>query len=247
MELVFTKPALHSFVDFLRGCRINLSNFVPLGSSVHANMAYIVRGLQPALALCPISGIPRTMSEISLGAASPLSPGLILHNQREAAALALAQEEEAARLASERLADEAATRKKESDAAAAAARIARLKPPKAETTAVAAANSRRPRNQLADEEPQGRRPSKLAAAPPTERFSRLTNTVRGLADWVSDRFSSNPANPPRDPDNPAGGTVKRRFRVQKRQKQTMRPCNIRRQRRTHAVCRRRRRNKNKTH
>ena len=44
-----------------------------------------------------------------------------------------------------------------------------------------------------------------------------------------------------------GGTVKRRFRVQKRQKQTMRPCNIRRrQRRTHAICRRRR-NKNKTH
>lgn len=185
MELVFTEPALRSFEDFLHKCRINLSTFVALGTSgnTEGNMAYIVQGLQPALVLCPISGPARTADEIALSA--PLSPGLILHNQREADALALAHEEEAARLASERKAHEAELKTKQSERIL--SRLLRQKTP----------NSR--------------------ASPYGDPLSKNTH----------------------------GGTVKRRFRLQKRQKQTMRPCNIRRQRRTHAI--RRRRNKNKTH
>jgi hypothetical protein len=85
---------------------------------------------------------------------------------------------------------------------------------------------------IKDTRPRSRskEPPPHAEAAPTGRKSRRTGRPNPSHNLNSD-----------------GGTVKRRFRAQKRQKQTMRPCNIRRrQRRTHAICRRRR-NKNKTH
>jgi hypothetical protein len=198
-------------------------------------MAYIVRGLQTALAICPLSGIPRTKDELLLSSALPTSPLQVTHVKDIAdKALALARAQEEARIASERIADEEAERKKDSDAAAAR---------KKESDAAAAAKAKPLRGRSMTppkKDAEAAVEASAAAAPPTGRLWRLKR-------WVSDRFNSNPANPPHDPNSDGldGGTVKRRFRVQKRQKQTMRPCNIRRQRRTHAI--RRRRNKNKTH
>ena len=178
MEVVFDSvPALNSFEDFLSLGSISLSVFAPDPTSiVRQNMAHIVQGLQPALAICPSQGRARDPSTVRYAAQSlgpfSTSPGQILHDQRiaDAQAFELAEQQAAAaRLASER-------------------------------------------------KKSARTMSRL-----------LRQTSRRAAPY----------------SNANGGTVKRRFRVQKRQKQTMRPCNIRRQRRTHAI--RRRRNKNKTH
>ncbi len=281
MEFVFDSvPALYGFEEFLKLGSINLSVFGgPPGSAsiVRQNMAYIVRGLQPALAICPISGPPRTVDEILLSAAFPGSPGQVRHVALEAArqaaidqaAIEQARAEAEARRLSELEAERKAAEEKERKAAEEKERkAAEEKERKADATrkkdsaaAAAAAHhdghgartmSRSSRPPIQPEAKakslRGRSmtPPKKdaeaaveAAAPPTGRLWRFTR-------WVSDRFNSNPANPPHAPNSDGldGGTVKRRFRVQKRQNQTMRPCNIRRQRRTHAI--RRRRNKNKT-
>ena len=69
-----------------------------------------------------------------------------------------------------------------------------------------------------------------AAATPAAEPNKISKFLSGFTRlWPSGNTKS------------SGGTVKRRFRVQKRQKQTMRPCNIRRrrrQRKTHAIRRR---------
>jgi hypothetical protein len=267
MERVFTRPVIHSFEAFLQGCRINLSTAFVAGSTahqnVHQNMAYIVRGLQQALAICPISGPARTADEILLSAAFPGSPGQVEYVARQAAiqaaidqaALEQAEAEKVARQLSEDAAE--AERKKESAAAEAAAAEAERKKERAAAAEAHHVHGRRdPSPQKQDGSrrrsrsgPKERPPHAAAAAAPETavapeaaaaavqppgRISRIANAVKSRVNSVTNWFAG----------RGDGGTVKRRFRVQKRQNQTMRPCNIRRQRRTHAI--RRRRNKNKT-
>ena len=195
MQHVFNS-SVRSFENFLKGCSFrfsNLSRFGPHAAQVRTNMMFIVKGLQPALALCPLGGQARDPLTVRYAAQSlgpfSISPGQILYDKRiaDAQAFELAEQQAAARLASEQKAhaDELETKQN-------ARTLSRL----------------------------------------------LRQTISRRAVPYGDLPLSK---------NTHGGTVKRRFRVQKRQKQTMRPCNIRRQRRTHAVCRRRRRNKNKTH
>jgi hypothetical protein len=155
MEVVFDSP-LRSFGEFLKLCSINLSTFGPPGSTVRANMAYIVEQLQPALAQC--SDTPRAIGEVRFRA------GIRYQKKKEV---------------------------------------------------------------------RQNGPANAESRPPSDNPIVL---------------SADDSSPIATPPNRRGGTVKRRVRAQKRQKQTMRrPCNIRRrQRRSHSVCRRYR-NKNKTH
>jgi hypothetical protein len=71
--------------------------------------------------------------------------------------------------------------------------------------------------------------SVAAASAVPGRLSRFTGAVRGAVNAGIDRVTKWWWPGP-DP-NRGGGTVKRRVRAQKRQKQTMRPCNIRRRQR----------------
>ena len=253
MERVFdSRPALSGvgFEGFLHHCSINLSGFggVPgSGPTVRQNMAYIVQGLQPALALCPISGPPRTMNEIPLSAAFPGSPGQVSHDAAiEAARRQAAIEEEAARRQAaieEEAARQAAIEEEAARQAAIEAEARRLLELKAERNAAAVARKNvsgaKQSHYAKSPRSRSRSPKATAAAAPSGippgRVARLIALFSGRGDTTKQP----------NPDDLDGGTVKRRFRVQKRQKQTMRPCNIRRrQRRTHAI--RRRRNKNKT-
>jgi hypothetical protein len=276
MERVFTRPVLLSFHDFLQGCRINLSAVFAVGSSVHQNMAYIVRELQPALAICPISGPARIVDEIPLNAAFPGSPGEVAHVAIQAARQAAIQaaidqaalkqaeaEEEARRLseleAERKAAAEAAAeavRKKESAAAVAAAEATMKKKNRSAAAAHYDDHGRRdlsPTRGRSRSNSNGRPPlpphaaAAAAAAPPPAVAPEAAAAVQPPGTLSMFKTAVTKWWWPETDPNRGGGTVKRRFRVQKRQKQTMRrPCNIRRQRRTHAVCRRRR-NKNKTH
>ena len=174
MEVVFDSvSALNSFEDFLNRGSINLSVFGgPPGSAsiVRANMAHIVQGLQPALAICPSQGPARIRSTLRLSSQSSSSPGELAYN----AAIQQARSDEVAR------------RRSEAAASAVPGRLSRLK-------------------------------------------SAVTGAVTGAANAGIARFTKWwwP-----NLDDLDGGTVKRRVRAQKRQKQTMRrSCNIRRQRR----------------
>ena len=120
MEHVFTQPALHSFEDFLQECRITLSAAFAGNASVQQNMAYIVQGLQPALALCQGQGPPRDSRLVRLAAESlgpfSTSPGQIDHDAK----IQRLAEEEARTRQEARLLSEAA-------AAAAAVEAIRMK------------------------------------------------------------------------------------------------------------------------
>jgi hypothetical protein len=252
MEIVFDSvPALYGFEEFLKLGSINLSVFGgPPGSIVHQNMAYIVQGLQSALAICQGQGPPRTEDQILFNQFST-SPGQIRHDAAKAArqAAAARQAEEEARQAAARQAEEearqaaarqaAAVRRSELERKAAEERAAEESdamdhharsskpplPPKATINSRRRSRSPPPKADAAE----------AAAVAPLVNAQRDPGRLSGLTSRLTKWFSGRGDHPklpnPPDDDLLDGGTVKRRFRAQKRQKQTMRPCNIRRRQR----------------